>query len=169
MSKIERIYLILVSALIFITVLAQINLYQQNHAETTKQIQQWQQEIEESRQFRQEMQRFMDKLRVEEFTTTAYSPLDDKSGRNSWRPKLASRGYMPRTRAGTIPRPGVVAVDPEVIPLGSRLWVEGYGFARAEDTGGLIKGRHIDLYKPTYKEAMNYGVRQAKVMWLVGD
>jgi 3D (Asp-Asp-Asp) domain-containing protein len=58
---------------------------------------------------------------------------------------------------------GVVAVDPRVIPLGTRLYVEGYGVAIAADTGGAIKGRRIDLCYDTYAEAIQYGRRTVKV------
>ena len=39
----------------------------------------------------------------------------------------------------------VIAVDPSVIPLGTKVWVEGYGYAVAGDTGGAIKGNKIDV------------------------
>lgn len=55
------------------------------------------------------------------------------------------RGCNGVTYTGTVVRKGVCAVDPEVIPLGSKLYVEGYGLCRAEDIGGLIKGDRIDL------------------------
>ena len=67
------------------------------------------------------------------------------------------------TAMGTKLRHGVVAVDPRVIPLGTRLYVDGYGFAIAEDTGGAIKGKRIDLLYPTHAKAMQYGRRQIKV------
>lgn len=57
----------------------------------------------------------------------------------------------------------VVAVDPNVIPLGSTVWVEGYGTAIAGDTGGAIKGNRIDIHVPTHSEAMGYGIRTVKV------
>jgi 3D (Asp-Asp-Asp) domain-containing protein len=63
------------------------------------------------------------------------------------------------TATGTTPRLGTVAVDPAVIPLGSRLWVAGYGPARAEDTGGAIRGAHVDLWVPSCARAYTrYGV-----------
>ncbi|HHY04694.1 MAG TPA: DUF348 domain-containing protein [Thermoanaerobacterales bacterium] len=67
------------------------------------------------------------------------------------------------THSGMRVRQGVVAVDPRVIPLGSRLYVEGYGLATAQDTGGAIKGNRIDLYFPTHDKTLKYGVRHVKV------
>lgn len=68
-----------------------------------------------------------------------------------------------RTATGTWPSRGTVAVDPEVIPLGSRLYVEGYGEAVAEDTGGAIKGEIIDLYMESEDECWQWGRRQVEV------
>ena len=51
----------------------------------------------------------------------------------------------------------VIAVDPKVIPLGSRVWVEGYGEAIAGDTGGAIKGNKIDVFFPSQQDALNWG------------
>ena len=67
------------------------------------------------------------------------------------------------TASGTIPAPGVAAVDPRVIPLGSQLFVEGYGAATALDTGGAIKGNRIDLFYPTENQARHWGVKNTKV------
>ena len=49
----------------------------------------------------------------------------------------------------------MIAVDPSVIPLGSKVWVEGYGYAIAGDTGGAIKGMKIDLHVPTKKRLIS--------------
>jgi 3D (Asp-Asp-Asp) domain-containing protein len=68
-----------------------------------------------------------------------------------------------RTASGTWPAVGTVAVDPEVIPLGTRLWIEGYGPAVALDTGGLVKGNIIDVYLPTEDECWAWGRRQVEV------
>lgn len=57
----------------------------------------------------------------------------------------------------------VIAVDPRVIPLGSRVWVEGYGEAIAADTGGAIKGNRIDVFIPTQDGALNWGRRTVTV------
>lgn len=52
---------------------------------------------------------------------------------------------------------GTIAVDPRVIPLGSLVYVEGYGEAIAADTGGAVKGNIIDVYVDSYSEAINWG------------
>lgn len=56
-----------------------------------------------------------------------------------------------------------VAVDPRVIPLGTKLYIEGYGLAIAEDTGGAILGNKVDVYVNSYDEAVNWGRRQVNV------
>ncbi|MEH7491744.1 ubiquitin-like domain-containing protein [Neobacillus niacini] len=57
----------------------------------------------------------------------------------------------------------VIAVDPRVIPLGTKVYVEGYGYAVAADTGGAIKGHKIDVFFPTKTEAFRWGVRKVKI------
>ncbi|KAA6451857.1 LysM peptidoglycan-binding and 3D domain-containing protein [Bacillus swezeyi] len=57
----------------------------------------------------------------------------------------------------------VIAVDPSVIPLGSKVHVEGYGEATAADTGGAIKGNKIDVFVPSKSAAKNWGVKTVKV------
>lgn len=68
-----------------------------------------------------------------------------------------------KTRLGTKIRPGIVAVDPDYIPLGTILWVEGYGTCRAEDTGGAIIGNAIDLAFSTKEEANEWGRKDVQV------
>lgn len=72
------------------------------------------------------------------------------------------RGYG-ITASGMKAGPGVVAVDPRVIPLGTRLYIEGYGNAIAGDTGGAIKGNKIDLFFHTASEVRRFGRRNVKV------
>ncbi len=67
------------------------------------------------------------------------------------------------TSTGASVRWGVVAVDPRVIPLGSKLYVEGYGEAQALDTGGAIKGNRVDLYMNSRQAALSFGVRSVVV------
>ena len=68
-----------------------------------------------------------------------------------------------RTASGTWPAVGTVATDPEVIPLGTKIWVEGYGEAVAEDTGGAVKGNIIDVYLDTESECWQWGRRMVEV------
>ena len=60
-------------------------------------------------------------------------------------------------------RHGVIAVDPSFIPLGTRVYIPGYGEAIAEDTGGAIKGRIIDLAFETYEEAVHFGRQEIEI------
>jgi len=61
---------------------------------------------------------------------------------------------------------GIVAVDPRVIPLGTKLFIPGYGFAIAGDTGGAIIGNRIDLGFNSYGDAIQFGRRAIKVYTL---
>jgi uncharacterized protein YabE (DUF348 family) len=57
----------------------------------------------------------------------------------------------------------VIAVDPRVIPLGTKVYVEGYGYAVAADTGSAIKGNKIDVFFPTKSQAYRWGNRTVKI------
>lgn len=70
-------------------------------------------------------------------------------------------GY--RTATGQTPTVGTVAVDPSVIPLGSKLYIEGYGYATAGDTGGSIRGDRLDLFMEERGQCLNWGRRTVKV------
>ena len=78
------------------------------------------------------------------------------------------------TATGTIVHLGTVAVDPRVIPLGSKLFITSddgkyvYGYCTAEDTGGLIKGNRVDLYYNTTEECFQFGARRVTVRILKG-
>lgn len=93
--------------------------------------------------------------RILDMTATAYGPGPLDNGK--WNDKT----YM----GGTVAK-GVVAVDPAVIPMGTKLWVEGYGYAVAEDQGSAIKGNRIDLAFNTRQEALNYGIKKIRVFVL---
>lgn len=76
--------------------------------------------------------------------------------------------YGALTATGTVPKRdangySTIAVDPSVIPLGSKVYIEGYGYAIAEDTGGAIKGNKIDIFVNDHSEAVNWGVRSVKL------
>ena len=79
--------------------------------------------------------------------------------------KKGSAGYG-ITASGAKLKKGIVAVDPRVIPLGTWLYVEGYGVALAADTGSAIKGNKIDLGFATASQSINFGRRNVKVFIL---
>ena len=74
-----------------------------------------------------------------------------------------------RTKTGVYPKiKRTIAVDSKIIPLGSVLYVEGYGVFIAEDTGGKIKGYRADIFVNTKQEAVNLGVKKARVYLIKG-
>lgn len=87
------------------------------------------------------------------FGTPVYS-----SGRLKGKPKAVGR-----TSTGTWAKRGTIAADPKVFPMGTVLEVPGYGRGTVEDTGGAIKGRHVDLWFPSHSEAKKWGVRELEI------
>jgi len=71
---------------------------------------------------------------------------------------------LSRTASGAFPMVGrTVAVDPRVIPLGSKIYIEGLGERIAEDSGGKIRGKMLDLFLPSDEACRQFGVRQHQV------
>lgn len=98
-----------------------------------------------------------------------------EAGPRSTGKRPGDRGYG-ITASGTRARRGTVAVDPKVIPLGTKLYIksltpgiEDYGYAIAEDTGGAIKGMKIDLFMNTVSECFQFGRRAVEVYILPAD
>ena len=58
---------------------------------------------------------------------------------------------------------GTIAADPQYYPFGTVMYVPGYGYARVEDTGGAIKGDHIDIWFPSHVRAHAWGRQKLKV------
>lgn len=86
------------------------------------------------------------------FKTTAYCPC-----------RSCSEGYGRLTKTGTQATASrTVAVDPRVIPLGSHLLIDGVEYI-AEDVGGGVKGKHIDIFYNTHSETRNHGVERSEV------
>ncbi|MFZ5642774.1 MAG: ubiquitin-like domain-containing protein [Bacillota bacterium] len=67
------------------------------------------------------------------------------------------------TANGTKPAYGTVAVDPRVIPFGTKLYIEGYGYGTALDKGSAIKGNKIDVFVESESEARRWGVKRVKI------
>lgn len=61
-----------------------------------------------------------------------------------------------------------IAVDPSVVPMGWWVYIEGIGYRRAEDTGGAINGRKIDVFLSSEAEARRFGLKRGKVVYIIG-
>lgn len=72
-------------------------------------------------------------------------------------------GVNGRTATGAALRKGIIAVDPLIIPLGTRVYVMGYGYGLAADTGGAIKGNVIDVAFNSRGEALRWGRKYVRV------
>ena len=78
-------------------------------------------------------------------------------------------GGNPTTASGEPVTPGVtVAADPDVMPLGTRIYIDGIGERVVQDTGGAIRGRKIDLAVESHQEAVDWGV-QHKGVWVCSN
>jgi len=83
------------------------------------------------------------------FTVTKYLPHDPKYGRDD--------DGLTATLMTADPASRIVAVDPALIPYGSRVWIEGLGWFQAEDCGGAIKGFRLDVLTGSTKDAFAFG------------
>lgn len=68
-----------------------------------------------------------------------------------------------RTASGELVRKGIIAADPRILPLGTKVHIEGMGEFVVKDTGGAIKGMRIDIWIPSTKDALKFGRRQVKL------
>lgn len=81
--------------------------------------------------------------------------------------KCVGKKKVVRTATGTTPKANrTIAVDPKQIPLGSIVYIDGYGYFIAEDTGGVVKGNKIDIFVNSHTEALQYGRKVANVYLL---
>lgn len=107
--------------------------------------------------------------KVLDMRATAYTSSFKDTGKNPDHPQFGI------TYTGIKAKRGIIAVDPKVIPLGTRVYVEGvgktpdYGFALAADIGGGVKGNIIDIYVNTQAEADGWGIKKVKVYILSDD
>ncbi len=82
-------------------------------------------------------------------------------------PQKGQRKIVGQTASGTQARPGTVAADTTVLPFGTIVYVEGYGWGRVEDRGGAIKGNKLDLFFRSHRQALEWGRQQKTVqVWL---
>lgn len=96
------------------------------------------------------------------FEITGYCNDERCTGKN-----VGDKGYG-ITKSGKVTKWGTVAVDPKVIPLGTKLKIEGFDtMFVSEDIGSAIKKNKIDIWFPTHQDALNWG-RQKRKVWIVG-
>ncbi|QSO55063.1 3D domain-containing protein [Alicyclobacillus curvatus] len=93
-----------------------------------------------------------------DFTVTAYALTANSTGKSPGQPGFGITASGSRASVGR-----TVAVDPSVIPIGSLVYIDlpGIGWRLAEDTGGAIKGRHIDLLLPSDGAAIQFGIKHS--------
>jgi 3D (Asp-Asp-Asp) domain-containing protein len=104
---------------------------------------------------------WLESWQLDMFESSAYSPLDDRNGLSSWGDgEYMAAGVKTRDHLDT-----AIAVDPDVVPLGSRVFIIGFGWRKALDTGGAIRGNKIDICMRSYEQAINYGRQKVLVMW----
>ena len=146
---------------------------------TARELQGRQQRLEQSRSARQELlsktgearQSVVQESEKVKSKIDELNPPDTRPASRTGRfMTMEATGYSPEepglddtTATGMKAQHGVVAVDPRVIPLGTRLYIEGYGYAIAGDTGSAIKGNRIDLCFDTLGEVEAYGWRTITV------
>ena len=96
-------------------------------------------------------------------TLTAYDAGFNSTGKTEDHPQYGM------TFTGTTVEEGrTVAVDPNVIPLGWWIYIEGYGFRKAEDTGSAVKGKKVDIYVETEEEADQFGLKKGYTVYVIG-
>ena len=119
----------------------------------------------------EQMEDYMDLLKAEEPVKNNKLPKKNlgKFALSWYSPKELGKedASQLRTSRGLIPKEGrTIAVDPKVIPYGSTVYIEGYGYFIAEDCGGAIKGSKIDIFTNSYSHAISQGRKVANV-WII--
>lgn len=100
---------------------------------------------------------------LENVVITAYAAGPSHTGKDPSHPQYGI------TRTGTTATEGrTIAVDPNVIPLGSWVYIEGIGLRRAEDTGGAVKGNWIDVYYDDDAYASSFGLKRGYRVYVIG-
>ncbi len=101
--------------------------------------------------------------RTETFETTAYTTNPENNGSRLYNGRALTASGYDVTNTITYEGRRIVAVDPSVVPLGTKVHVDGFGDAIALDTGGAIRGKIMDLLVGSKQEALEWGRRQVTV------
>jgi 3D (Asp-Asp-Asp) domain-containing protein len=96
-------------------------------------------------------------------TLTAYSAGPASTGKSK-----GDSGYGVTASGTTVQEGRTIAVDPDVIPLGWWVYIEGLGFRRAEDTGGAVNGKKIDVYYDSESRADRFGLKRGYSVYVIG-
>ncbi|WP_246470097.1 3D domain-containing protein [Cohnella nanjingensis] len=103
------------------------------------------------------------KRSISNVTLTAYSAGPASTGKSK-----GDAGYGVTASGTQVSEGRTIAVDPKVIPIGWWVYIEGIGFRRAEDTGGAIKGKKIDVYFDSEKYANKFGLKRGYTVHVIG-
>ena len=135
----------------------------------TKQIDVLQQKLSDAENTIKEQEKTIQKIKQEEVQKKKLEDADKGTYLGNFNLSFYSKEQFPNssTSTGVMPQVGVtVAVDPKVIPLGTKIYIEDIGVRVAHDTGGAIKGNKMDVFVATTSEAVQMG-RQNKKVWIV--
>jgi 3D (Asp-Asp-Asp) domain-containing protein len=97
-------------------------------------------------------------------TLTAYTAGFESTGKTPAHPAYGITSSGTKVKANH-----TIAVDPDVIPMGAFVYIEGIGLRQAEDTGSAIKGARIDVYIPDLKQALEFGVKKNVTVYVLDD